>query len=345
MAIRIKDIAQKANVSEATVSLALNHNPLVNENTAKRIRKIAKELGYTPNPYARRLVLRKSGTLGVIVPDIENVFYAAFVHCLNTLCRETDYSLSIYISENRPENEARIVSDLIAMQAEGVIYIPVNVRNPNKAHMKKLQAAGIPVVCATTAFGKVPHVMCDLMNGMFLLVSHMLQNGYRKIAYISGPQHVYALDIRERGLRAALRSFRIDIADIPLFFMEAVTYRCACQAAEQILDTYRDQVNGIICVNDVMALGVINTLQQHAIRVPDEIAVAGFDDSIFSVTSPVPVTTVRQNVSEIAEKTLQLLLTQIRTGEPVQDVIIPVELIKRESTAPGSVPAAHADSL
>ena len=335
MAVRIKDIARKANVSEATVSLALNNNPLVNEETAKTIKRIAREMGYTPNPYARRLVLKKSNTLGVVVPDIENVFYASFVHYLNLCCRETNYSLSIFISGNRPEREEKIAEDLIAMQAEGVIYIPVNVPNKNMDQVQKLQAAGIPVICATTAFGTLPSVMCDLENGMFLLVSHMLQKGYRKIAYISGPRNVYALDLRERGLRSALQSFQIESGKVPLFFMEAVTYQCACNAAEQILEKYRGKINGIICVNDIMALGVINTLKQHNIQIPEEIAVAGFDDSIFSVTSPVPITTVRQNVSEIAEKSLQKLLSLIDTGEAQQTLlkeIIPVELITRAST-------------
>ena len=159
MAVRIKDIARKANVSEATVSLALNNNPLVNEETAKTIKRIAREMGYTPNPYARRLVLKKSNTLGVVVPDIENVFYASFVHYLNLCCRETNYSLSIFISGNRPEREEKIAEDLIAMQAEGVIYIPVNVPNKNMDQVQKLQAAGIPVICATTAFGTLPSVM------------------------------------------------------------------------------------------------------------------------------------------------------------------------------------------
>ena len=333
MAVVIKDIAHKAGVSEATVSLALNNSPLVNEDTAKRIKIIAKEMGYKPNPYARRLVLQRSGIIGVIVPDIENVFYSAFVNQLNIYCRNTNYSLAIYISGNNAENEQKIVDEIITMQVEGLIFVPVNVPNKNSGHIKKLENAEIPVVCATTAFGTLPYVMSDLENGMTLLVSHMLGTGHKKIAYISGPQHVFALDVREKGLRRALRAYGIDPAQIPYFFMESVTYQCAEIAAETILKEYSGNIDGIICVNDIMALGVINTLKQKNIKIPGEIAVAGFDDSIFSVTSPVPVTTVRQNVPEIAKKALEKLTQMIQKKErPSQNDIIPVELVAREST-------------
>ncbi len=332
MAVRIKDIACRANVSEATVSLALNHNPLVNQQTAKRIREIAREMGYIPNPYARSLVRNKSGLIGVVVPDIENVFYAAFVQSLNRFCQNTGYSLSIHISADRPENEEKIAETLIAARAEGIIYIPANVPGLGTAPVNKIREAEIPIVCATTSCADLPCVRSDLEDGMFRLVSDLLHAGRQTIAYLSGPQGVYALDLRENGMRRALQAHHKNDADLPFYFMKSVTYPCACEAAEQILQRQK-MPDAIVCVNDMMALGVINTLKCRNIKIPEETAVAGFDDSIFSVASPVPITTVRQNVAEIAELSLDRLLALIRGENIIPNSILQTELIRRASTA------------
>ncbi len=311
MAVGIKDIAQKLGVSEATVSLALNGNPLVNAETSKRVKKAAKEMGYRPNPYARKLVLKKSGMIGVVVPDIENVFYASFVHYLNLHSRNTGYSLSIYLSENIPQREEVIIDDLIAAQVEGIIYIPANVPDDGAKQLNKLRDSEIPTISATTAFADFPCIMSDLKAGMAALTAHVLRNGRRRLAYISGPRGVYALDIREEGLREALRENGMDPESVLFFHMKAVTYDCACEAARLIREQYADQVDGIICVNDVMALGVINTLEQH-LDIPGALTVTGFDDSIFSIASPIPITTVRQDVEAIAKKSIEVLIDQIQ---------------------------------
>ncbi|MHC1694201.1 MAG: LacI family DNA-binding transcriptional regulator [Eubacteriales bacterium] len=338
MAVKIKDIAKLAGVSEATVSLALNNNPLVNSDTRQRILALAEEMGYTPNSYARKLVLRRSGMLGLVIPDIENVFYASLVRQINRYAQQAGYGLSIAISDNTPSLEAKIMDEMVYNRMEGVIYVPVNVSGGNKGCLTRLSDADIPVVCSTTRLNsadgiRVPSVMSELRDGMKILTRYLLDRGYKRLAYITGPDGVYALDIRREGFLDAVREHGLKDSDTVLLPLGEVTYSAACEAAKQLLPKINN-LDAVICVNDMMALGVVNTLGQHGISVPNDIAVAGFDDVIFAVASPSPLTTVRQDIEGVARESVSLLQRLIK-GHPVEqaeDILLPAGLVVRQST-------------
>ena len=151
MAVGIKDVARAANVSEATVSLALNGSPLVNEQTRQRIIKIAQSMNYTPNPYARQLVLKRRGVIGLVVPSIENYYYATFVKHVNRAIRSTGYGLTISISENDPENEAKIIQEMINNRVEALLLAPVNIPNDRPDYLSLLIDSEIPTIFVTSA--------------------------------------------------------------------------------------------------------------------------------------------------------------------------------------------------
>ena len=164
-AVTIADIAKAAGVSKATVSLALNGSPVVKDETREKVTAAAASLGYVPNFSARRLVSGKSGMLGVVVPDIENVYYATFVKELTDRVSDAGWSLSIFISSNDPDRESRAVRDMIASRVEGIIYVTVNTPGGNDA-VPLILNSGIPAVCATTLTDKMSCVLCDLGDGM-----------------------------------------------------------------------------------------------------------------------------------------------------------------------------------
>jgi LacI family transcriptional regulator len=331
--INIKDVAKKAGVSPATVSLAMNGNELVNEETRKKVMKIASEMGYVSNPYARKLVLKKSGMIGVIIPDIENNFYASFVRYLNDYIKNTSYTLSILISGNLPELEKKSLREMIQNRMEGIIYIPINNANQNKEKIDELLKSDIPIICATTKYGSLPYVMSDLYGGMCEMTKHVIEKGYEKLIYMSGPKNIYTLDIRKNGFDDTIKKFKFDQKNVKYIFTDEVNYDHACGATENLII---DNILGsaIVCVNDIMALGVINTLKRHNINVPENVAVTGFDDGIFAIASPVPITTVHQNIKSIAKKSIQILISVINKDTDIsslQDHIIPISFITRGS--------------
>ena len=325
-AISIRDIASEVGMSEATVSLALNGSKLVKTETKEKIKETAERLGYVPNASARRLVLKKSGMIGVIVPEIENIYYSVFVKELSEQMSKVGYSLSIFISSNDPVKEERAVSDMIAARVEAMIYVPVNSTSENETTRRMIMQSGIPAVCATTQIDGMCSVRCDMEGGMHLLMKHVLQTNPERIVYFSGPDGVFALDCRKREFLKATKDtgVAVDVRTLP-----SVDYRYAYEETGTLLANLPDV---IVCVNDFMALGVVNRLIEHGVSVPHDVIVTGFDDTIFSIASPVPLTTVRQDMHLMAEKTVNLLLKMIETPEFCEDIRIPTELIVRRYT-------------
>jgi len=271
--------------------------------------------------------------IGVVIPDIENNFYASFVRYLNDYIKDTSYTLSILISGNSPELEEKSLHEMINNRMEGIIYIPINNANQNKERINELLKSDIPTICATTKYGNLPYIMSDLYGGMCEMTKYVIEKGYEKLIYMSGPEKIYALDIRKAGFYDTIQKFKLNEKNIKYVFTDEVNYDHACDATEKLI-TENILGSVIVCVNDIMALGVINTLKRHNINVPEHTAVTGFDDGIFSVASPVSITTVNQDIKNIAQKSIQTLISVINKDtdiSSVQNYIIPISLVKRYS--------------
>ena len=181
MRVKIEDVAKRAGVSIATVSLALNGNEKVNAKTRDKVVAIAREMGYRPNPAAKRLAMRKSRQIGLVVPDIENIYYAKLAqHTLNEL-HASNYALTISTSMNSRQMERRIIYDMIGNQVEGLLIAPVEKPNSNVEYLEDLHRAHIPFVFVTANYPNLKHhcVMCDLYGGMKQLLETLYAQGYR----------------------------------------------------------------------------------------------------------------------------------------------------------------------
>lgn len=321
--VSIKDVAATAGVSTATVSLALNGSPLVNTETGKKIRKIADDMGYKPNPYARKLVAQKSGLIGVILPELKNVYYATLVECLNEELRAAGYGLSIAVSNNDPQTEARVFAEMQNNRMEGILLAPVNVPNPQTDYLNQTD---IPVVFTTSAYENIdfPTIMSDLEAGMYALASSLVRQGKRNFLYLTGDRGVYALDLRERGFLRATSAQKTTVIR-----RKNPDYAEACRLVRELGNAVQ-QYDAILCINDLSAVGIINTLLQMGIRVPEEITVTGYDDVLFAEMSPTRLTTVRQNIPMIAKKSVETVLQYIRHGKPEHNSILPYEIVNKE---------------
>ena len=324
--VGIKDIAKKVGCSEATVSLAMNNSPLVNKNTKKERLKIADEIGYIPNLSARALARKKSGCLGLIIPDIENVFYSSLVNYINHAAVENGYKLIIAVSENNAESENHIISTMIENRVEGVIFVPMNVSNSNNAYISQLEDYKIPFVFCSDYYeeykDKAPVVMSDLENGMYELVKKVISLGYKNIAYLTGDNSVKSLHLRTKGFNRAIEECGVNCNIVKL---DKLNYNAAQKVVKLILKEH-PEIDAFVGINDMVAIGIINALSELGINVPEEKGVVGFDNVIFSKVSYPRITTIEQDIEMMANECVEMLINGKKN-----DYIIPTKYIERDS--------------
>ncbi len=327
MGVKLEDVARRAGLSKATVSLALNGNPRISAKTRARLEVLAREMGYRPNPYARNLATRRSRQIGLIVPDIENVYYASLAQNIFNALRASDYGLSISVSMNSPELERKIIAGMIENRMDALMLAPVNRPNENPDYLSQLDEAGMPMLFVTADYPSIarPRVMCDLYGGMRLVMLALCARGYRRIAMLSGPENVYCLDLRTQGYADFIQT--VGLAYHRCYHLDGVRY----EDAQAFVRTHPDlDADALVCVNDMMALGAINALRERGVRVPEDMAVTGYDDVIFATVSPVPITTVRQDVGEISREAVSRILAMAQ-GHAADSCLLPCELVCRDS--------------
>ena len=330
MRVTIRDVAASLGLSVATVSLALNDSPLVKDTTMKRVKDEAARMGYLPNPYARHLVRGKSANIGLIVPDIQNVFYASLVHHINAATAASGYRLTILISNESPETERRLVRTLEQYNVEAILLAPANKPEVSEDYLEQLNSLGIPLIFASARYPGVdaPCAMSDLGQGMRDVARHVVQSGAKRIVYLTGPRGVATLDIREDSYRAVLKEASIEPQ---ICRVDEVTYENAYAAVYGM----RQFPDALMCVNDMMAVGALNALSERGKSVPDEIRVTGFDDGLYARVSATPLTSVRQDIQAIANAAVKIALARIREDGDVlegTEGMIPCELHVRRST-------------
>lgn len=334
--VTIKDIARVLSISPATVSLALNGNDNVSSETADKVKRTAEEMGYVRNRFARSLVCGKSGTIALVVPDIENPYFASLVKHVTSII--DDYDVLISISNESETAERNAVKKLAKENVEAILLAPVNKPLSDTKYSSWLENLDIPLVFISAKHGCInrPVVMCDLCGGMHELTMHVAGTGVKRIALLTGPENVFTLDLRKQGfVEAAMQT-----GFVPnIYYLPEVTYRAAYEKAFN--DISRDMPDALICVNDMMALGVVNAFSAKGIRVPDDILVAGFDDSIFAAVSEVPLTTVVQDISQIAAKSVETTKALIRGATVEQEQFIKCRLVERVSTSRNPMQQIH----
>lgn len=331
MSVNLKDVAERAGLSVATVSLALGGSERVSRGTRQRVEKLAREMGYRPNLYARKLVTRRSRQIGLIVPDLENVYYASLAQRIFNDLTASGYGLMISTSMNSRLTERRIICEMIDNRVDALMIAPVNTPNSDISYLELLDEAGIPMLFVTSAYPNSgrPCVMCDLYGGMRSVVEALYRQGCRRMALLSGTEGVYSLDLRTAGYRDFLREAGLDCEHI--YHLDNVRYE---EAYALIRDLDEPQDDAYICVNDMMALGVVNALLERGVRIPEDVAVTGYDDVIFSAVSQVPITTVRQDVRRIAAEAVNRVLdmAQGNVHGQIEGCMLPCELIIKHST-------------
>jgi LacI family transcriptional regulator len=326
----IHDVARAARVSIATVSRVLNDSPRVSDGTRRRVWAAADRLDYTPNSAARALTTRRTRTLGVLLPDLYGEFFSEVIRGVDRAAREA--SLQILISSSHA-NAEEAVSAARAMRGriDGLIVMA-----PDSASSEALQriARGTPVVVINPRrkIEGCGAVSIANFEGAFAVTKHLTALGHRSIATIRGPRGNVDATERLRGFRRALKGAGLDPA-AALVVAGDFTESSGHRAAETILAA-RPRPTAVFAANDSMAIGLLSALGDQSVRVPEDVAVAGFDDiAIARYLSP-PLTTARVDACELGARAVRRLVQGEaceegdRTGRPE---VLPAPLVVRRS--------------
>jgi LacI family transcriptional regulator len=336
MSIKLRDIARAANVSEATVSLALNNREGVNAETKKRVREIAREYGYLPNAIARRLSQSKSRTIGLVISDLENPYFGKLAQFVDGNIRKSGYSTVIGISNDEPGLESVMIRNFISSRVDGILIAPTNSQNDDLGYIRQIQDVhDIPLVFITSLYPGVsaPVVMADLEDGTHQLVSYLLNMGHRNIYFLAGKHDIIPTAYRMEGYRKAFQERGLESYDDRLCECMKFNFDEAYNSTSRLLKS-SGNIDAIITINDVMALGVLKALLDNGIRIPEDISVAGYDNMIFSSISTIPITTVSQDIELMSGIAVDMLLRRINSenAAPDDNVFIKPKLIIRQST-------------
>lgn len=325
----LEAVARHAGVSRGTVSRVINDSPRVSETARAAVAAAIEELGYVPNRAARMLVTRRTDTVALIVSESQDrlfaePFFAGVLRGVTAALGDTEVQLLLAMAQSAAER-ARLRRYLSGQHVDGVMVLSSHADDPLPG---ELTAAGVPLV-----FGGRPatggfYVDADNRDGARQAVAHLVAAGRRRIATIAGPPDMSPGVDRLRGYRDALAAAGLD-ADDTLVATGDFSEDSGRAAMGTLLDR-RPDLDAVFAASDPMALGAVRRLREHGARVPEDVAVVGFDDSETGRHTDPPLTSVHQPLGELGGRMAEMLLSRI-AGDSPEPVILPTRLVVRAS--------------
>ncbi|GAA2403243.1 HTH-type transcriptional regulator MalR [Catellatospora methionotrophica] len=334
MRARLSDIAQQAEVSEATVSRVLNDRPGVSADTRQAVLTALDVLGYER---PARLRKRSAGLVGLVVPELDNPIFPAFAQIIETTLAQQGFTPVLCTQTPGGVTEDEYVEMLLDRQVSGIVFVSGlhadSTSDPER--YRKLLARPLPIVLVNGYAENIeaPFISCDDRAAGELAVAHLVALGHKKIGLISGPDRYLPVQRKIEGYRAAMRRL-LNLTDAQINEMISLSLfgvEGGDAAASRLLDK---GVTGFVCGSDLMALGAIRAVRQRGLQVPTDVSVVGYDDSpLIAFTDP-PMTTLRQPVRAMAVAAVRALVDEIK-GHPAphSEYIFRPELVVRGSTA------------
>jgi LacI family transcriptional regulator len=319
----VKDVAALSGVSVGTVSNVLNRPDLVSSATRQRVEDAMAELNFHRNASARQLRAGVSCTVGAIVSDVRNPFYTELLRGIEDRLAAEDHTLIICSSDNDPVREASFLRLLTEQGVRGVLITPMDTTSERLAALSSL---GIPSVVLDADVPGRPSVGVDNVHGGRQAVAHLLAMGHRRIALLAAQQVLQSSQQRCQGARQAVEEAGLDPGEVlQIVHLSDVSANGGQQAIIPLLDSGRPPT-AVFTINDIVALGVLRELRVRGLRVPEDLAVVGYDDLFLAAELMVPLSSVRQPMREMGWAAADLLLA----GNP-HPTFVP-ELIVRASS-------------
>ncbi len=329
--ITIEDLAKMVGVSKTTVSLVLNGKAVsIGKETKKKILKLAEELNYVPNSIARSLATKKTNTIGVILPDISNPFFAEMTKAIEDASNNLGYNIILCNTENDRTKEDEYIKILLSRNIDGIIFIASG--NGSKA-LKIMESKSLPYVLADRPLAsKEEHygVFFKNFEGIKLAVRYLYSLGKRKIAFVNGPRNLEISHLRYLGYSQTTKELRIFSKE--LILESDFTLEGGMKATEDLIRS-KIEFDSIIYGNDIMAVGGLKILIRNGIKVPKEVNVIGFDNIKYSELIEPELTTIAQPIYEMGLTAAKMLIDIINGNELAQkSVFFDPKLIVRKTT-------------
>jgi LacI family transcriptional regulator len=333
----IQDVAKRAGVSISTVSRVFNGTAAVSADITARVRAAAQELQYQPSRAARALRGNRSAIIGLLISDIQNPFFTALIRGVEDVAQSNGYSLILCNTDENPQKERQYVEVLYAERVAGAIIVPT------REHQRSLglfRERNVPVVAVDRRVkdSNMDAVLVDNVRGAREAVSHLIMNGYRRIAVITGPTITTTGRERLEGYRQALQEAGIPL-DPLLERQGSFKEESGRQLTHELLDL-AEPPDALFVANNLMTLGALDTLQMRHLRVPDDIAIVGFDEMPWAALSSISLTTVTQPVYELGSTAALRLFQRLQNPHAFtrQEIVLAPTLCIRGSSRPRLLP-------
>ena len=327
----LKDLADKLGVSIATVSRALRNSHEVGEEMTQKVKKLAKELNYRPNPFAQSLRKEAPRVIGVIVPNLVTHYYAAVLDGIEDYASKLGYSVISANSHEDHEREAQALDNFLNMHVEGIIACLAQ-DTTDYSHFEQLHKMGVPLVffarcCLEDMFSQV------VGNGDVAAqeaTQHMIETGSRRVAFIGGPNHLDMVRRRKHGYLEALRENRIPI-DRDLVVCDKIDFDVARKATLRLLEG-ENPPDAILAFNDIITYAAFDAIKSKGLRIPEDVAIIGFTDGDTAAFVTPRLTAIMDQAHVQGTKACQLLMKSINGDEKIYKEVVPMILKIRESS-------------
>lgn len=327
----LKDLAKALGVSIPTVSRALKDSPEISRELCAKVKQLAKEMDYRPNPFAMSLRKNTPRIIGVIVPDIVTHFFASILSGIEDMAVANGYFVIITTSHESYEYEKRNIENLVNMRVEGIIAC-LSQETTDYNHLAALADINMPLilfdrVCLTEQFSTV---VADGAHSAQIATQHLLDNGSKRVAFIGGGNHLDIVKRRKHGYLEALRENRIPI-EKELVICRKIDYEEGKIATESLL-TLPEPPDAILAMNDTLAFAAMEVIKNHGLRIPQDVALIGYTDEQHANYVEPKLSAVSHQTYKMGETACSLLIDRIKGDKTVKQVVIPTHLQIRGSS-------------
>ena len=328
----IHDIARELNISASTVSRALQNNPRISLKTREKIISLANSVGYRPNTMASNLRNKRSNTIGIVVPLINRYFFSAVISGVEEVAFKAGYTVVISQSNDLANKEISIVHSMLANRVDGLI-ISIAMEPTNYEHLKTFRKKNIPLVLFDRTIAEIDtnKIVVDDFMGGFRVTQHLIDQGYKRIGHMAGPQNLQTYLDRKNGYIEALSKNDLEY-DESLVVTNSLRSDDGIDAVKQLM-SLPVPPDAIFCGNDTTALSSMIYLRDRGIRIPEDIGIVGFSNEPFSKVVSPSISTIAQPGFLMGQKAAELILHQIELKDrSFKTIVLPTELVVRESS-------------
>ncbi|MBO0960352.1 catabolite control protein A [Neobacillus sp. MM2021_6] len=331
MNITIYDVAREANVSMATVSRVVNGNPNVKPVTRKKVLEVIERLGYRPNAVARGLASKKTTTVGVIIPDISNIFFAELARGIEDIATMYKYNIILSNSDQNKEKELHLLNTMLGKQVDGIVFMGGNI---SADHVAEFEKSPVPIVLAGSIeeSNQIPSVNIDYEAAVYDSTKEFIEKGHKQIAFVVGPLH------EPKNAQKKLKGYQRALVEAGLPFNEELlfegdyTYDSGIEAIEKLLEA-TERPTAILVGSDEMALGVVHGAEDKGFNVPKDFEIITSDNTRLALMVRPQLTTIVQPLYDMGAVAMRLL-TKLMNKEKTEEnsVVLPHRIEHRQST-------------